>query len=83
MKAKILTIALAAGAFAFVACKPAAETTREEVSAGAEEVAEGVSEVAEAAAETAAETGVAIEAAVEEATPAPAPAVEEPVAPAE
>lgn len=57
MKAKILTIALTASAFAFVACKPKAVTT-EEVSAGADKVAEGVSEI--------------VEAAVEEVEPAPA-----------
>ncbi len=52
MKAKILTIALAAGAFALVACRSEVKTTtKEEVKAGAEEVAEGVSDIVESAVE--------------------------------
>ncbi len=77
MKARILTIALAAGAFALVACKPKPDTTKEEVKAGADKVAEGVSQIVEASAEAAgnaaADAGAAVEAAVEEVTPAPAP----------
>lgn len=47
MRAKILTITLAACAFALVACKPKVETTKENVSTEAEKVAEGVSHIVE------------------------------------
>jgi hypothetical protein len=64
MKAKILTISLAASAFAFVACKPKAVITTEEVRA--DNVAEVVSEIVETAAEE-------VEPAPAEPAPAPAP----------
>lgn len=47
MKAKLLTIALIAGAFAIVSCKPEAATTEEKVKAEGDKVAEGVANVVE------------------------------------
>ena len=87
MKAKILTIALAATAFAFVACKPEAKTTEEKVKAEGDKVAEGVAKVVEsgteevepAPAEGSALSGAAIGAAAGETAPA-APAPTEPAA---
>jgi hypothetical protein len=58
MKAKNLTIALAASLFALASCKPKAETTEEKVSAGADQVAEGVNKMVEAATPAAVETPV-------------------------
>ena len=96
MKAKNLTIALAASVFALASCKPKAETTEEKVSAGADQVAEGVNKMVEATAPAAVEpaepTGAAaVDAVVPPAPVAPAaeapaaeaPAAEAPVAPAE
>lgn len=68
MKAKILTIALAATAFAFVACKPKAPVTEEKVKAEGDKVAEGVAKV--------------VESGTEEVEPAPADAAPAPAAPA-
>lgn len=76
MKARILIIALAAGAFALVACKPKPSTTKEEVKAGADKVADGVSQIVEASAEAAgnaaSDAGQAVETAVDKVVePAP------------
>ena len=50
MKAKIVTLALAAGMFALVACKPKADNT-EKKEVNADQVAEGVSEIIDVATE--------------------------------
>lgn len=52
MKAQLVTLALATGMFALVACKPKAENTEKiEVNANADQVAEGVSEIIDVATE--------------------------------
>jgi|688.fasta_scaffold10535_1 protein involved in sex pheromone biosynthesis len=52
MKAHILTLTLAAGIFALVACKPKADNTeKKEVNGNTDQVAEGVSEIIDVAIE--------------------------------
>ena len=81
MKAKNLTITLAACAFALASCKPKTETTEGQLSAGSDKVAEGVSEMVEAgttAVEEVVTPAPAVEAPAVEAPAVEAPAVEAP-----